>query len=138
GVPRHTEELSTLTQHTVGRQRLGWAKPTGRANARPMIDPACPPKHLTNELVGRERTARLCPPYEIATGVALSRTACLVSLTISSSMASPASTNSSSVTRRVTRLRCEAPSRFSGGTCTNAARRGPASADVASIARQLR
>src|SRR5437762_12393407 len=60
--------------------------------------------------------------------------ACRVSFTISISMASPASTSSSSVMCLPLLLRAEAPSRASGGTWMNAVRRGPLSPAVASIA----
>ena len=70
-----------------------------------------------------------CPPSRYGGAHALPPYDCLrVSFTISSSIASPASTSSSSVMRCVAPLRCEAPSRASSGTCTNAARRGPSSA----------
>ena len=79
----------------------------GRVNVRGV----CPLKR-------RRRCARALP---------ILRPAC-VSFTISSSMASPASTSSSSVMRRVMPLRLDAPSRASSGTWTNAARRGIVSA----------
>src|SRR6267378_8237482 len=43
------------------------AKPTGRANARPMISSACPPfsaKHFQSPNGGHGAKTRLCPPYD--------------------------------------------------------------------------
>src|SRR5262245_42811307 len=52
------EGLSPQTRCELsGEQRVGWAKPPGRANARPMTGSACRPFRARIELVGTARCA---------------------------------------------------------------------------------
>ena len=48
---------------TSRERTVGWAKPTGRANARPTTGSACPPSgnEYAEKMVGTA-PARLCPP----------------------------------------------------------------------------
>ena len=80
--------------------------------------------------LSRTADKSLCHPTNYVAALRASRT-------ISISIASPASTSSSSVMRG-NPLRRTAPPRASGGMWMKAARRGPLSASTASIARQLR
>jgi len=91
------------------------AKPNGRVNARPMTRlPRATSFFSANELVGTA-TSAFAPLRKSSRH-----------RTISSSIASPPSTSSSSVTREKT-LAPGAPLRASRGMCTNRQRRGPSS-----------
>ena len=52
---------------------VGWAKPPGRANARPMTGSACPPLQDVGQ-DGGHGAKRLCPPYKSSRATILATT----------------------------------------------------------------
>src|SRR6516162_6321690 len=52
---------------------VGWAKPPGRANARPMTGSACPPLQDVDQH-GGHGAKRLCPPYKSSRATILATT----------------------------------------------------------------
>src|ERR1700676_5579715 len=52
--------MARISMRELYSSFVGWAKPTGRANARPMTGSACPPSRRAEQRARREE--RLCPP----------------------------------------------------------------------------
>src|SRR6267142_5650518 len=75
---RRTARRRRRVPAALRRDSAGWAEPTGRANARPMINSACPPfrakhwwarlrsAHPTNSKTGRSSVAEPHVAHEIA------------------------------------------------------------------------
>src|ERR1700722_5955636 len=63
----HPSRPSPARRHlrVAGDSRVGWAKPTGRANARPMINSACPPFRMQSGRDGGHGARAPLPTLQI-------------------------------------------------------------------------
>jgi hypothetical protein len=65
GAPAEADRLTLRARHS-GTEIVGWAKPPGRAYARPMTGSACPPSFQQRGPMVGTSLALLCPHYNSA------------------------------------------------------------------------